>query len=136
MDDCIFCKIVKGEIPSSKVYEDNDVFAFLDLRPSSRGHTLVVPKVHTADFLETSDMELIKTIVKVKKIAQGVMDGTGAAGFNLNVNTKPAAGQVIFHLHFHIIPRYEHDGLHLFPQHESETKTRTELAEQISKYIK
>ena len=136
MSDCIFCKIIKNEIPSSKIYEDEDVFAFLDLRPSSKGHALVVPKIHSKDFLDTPDEVLSKVISKVKKVANGILAATNAAGFNLNVNTRPAAGQVIFHLHFHIIPRYENDGLHLFPQHELESKTRTELAEHISNFIK
>ncbi len=133
--DCIFCKIVANEIPSSKIYEDEDVVAFLDLHPSSKGHALVVPRIHTEDFLSTPDQELSKVIVKVKKIADGIVKATGAAGFNLNVNTKPAAGQVIFHLHFHIIPRYQNDGLKLFPQHESEPKTREELALYIRTFL-
>ncbi len=136
MEDCIFCKIIRNEIPSDKIYEDEDIFAFLDLRPTSRGHALVVPKIHSKDFLETTDDELSKVIVKVKKIAAAVMDGTGAAGFNLTTNTRAAAGQAVFHLHFHIIPRYQNDGLPMFPHHESEPKTRAELADHIKKFIK
>jgi histidine triad (HIT) family protein len=133
--DCIFCKIVSNEVPSSKIYEDDEVVAFLDLRPSSKGHALVVPRQHSADFLESSDQLLVKIVPKVRKIAEGIMKATGAAGFNLTVNNGAAAGQVIFHLHFHIIPRYSNDGLKLFPQHDSEFKTRNELAEHIKKQI-
>jgi histidine triad (HIT) family protein len=135
MTDCIFCKIAAGEIPSDKIYEDEKVFAFLDLRPTSRGHALVIHKTHSDNFLATPDEILGELIPMVKKIAGGIMKVTGAAGFNVTTNNGPAAGQVVFHLHFHIIPRYEHDGLKLFPQHESDPATRKELAEEISKHL-
>jgi histidine triad (HIT) family protein len=134
-DECLFCKIGKGEIPSDEIYQDENIFAFLDIRPVNKGHALVIPKKHTADLLETEDAELALLISGVKKIAKGIMEATGASGFNLGVNTKPAAGQVVFHTHFHIIPRYVNDGLKLWPNAESEPKTRAEMAAEIKKHL-
>jgi histidine triad (HIT) family protein len=133
--DCIFCKIAAGEIPAEKIYEDDKILAFLDLKPSSRGHALVIHKFHTADFASTPDGILNEIVPAVKRIAAGIMKATGAAGFNLTTNNGPAAGQVVFHLHFHIIPRYAGDGLKLFPQHESEKSKRQMLAEEIKKNL-
>lgn len=133
--DCIFCKIVSGEISSDKIYEDEDVFAFVDIRPVSKGHTLVVPKNHFSDFLQTDDMDLQKLVVAAKKIAQAAVKVTGASGFNLHINTGSAAGQVVFHTHFHIIPRFKGDGFKLWPHSETEPKTRAEIAKEIKKFI-
>lgn len=102
--DCIFCKIASGEIPTTKVYEDDVVFAFLDQHPKSRGHTLVIPKVHSDDLVSTRDEVLSQMLPKIKMIAQKQMNETGAAGFKLSVNNGESAGQEVFHLHFHIIP--------------------------------
>ncbi|MFC1648572.1 HIT family protein [Nanoarchaeota archaeon] len=104
--DCIFCKIIAGGIPSSKVYEDDDFYAFLDINPVNKGHTLVIPKKHCRallDFpveLETKMMEVLK------KVAKAVKEATEADGFNITMNNEPAAGQAVFHAHFHIIPRF------------------------------
>jgi len=135
MTDCIFCKIVAGEIPADKIYEDDQVVAFLDIRPVSRGHALVVPKIHTADILSTNEAMLAAAMARVKKIAEGVVAATGAAGFNLGVNNGAAAGQVVFHLHFHIIPRFSNDGLKPWPNAESEPASRAEMAAEIKKHL-
>ena len=116
MNDCIFCKIIDGTVPSWKVYEDEHTLAFLDLYPSSKGHALVVPKKHCADFL-SADKECLAPVLEVtQKIARAVIDGTGAAGCNISTNNGKAAGQLIFHLHWHVIPRFEGDGLAMWPQ--------------------
>src|SRR5690349_19863886 len=133
--DCIFCKIAAGESPADKVYEDDKVVAFLDLRPSNKGHSLVIHKTHTNDLQSTPDEILTELMPRVKKIAAAIMKTTGASGFNLSINNGYAAGQVVFHLHFHIIPRYENDGLKLFPQKDSEFSTRKALAEEIKKNL-
>jgi histidine triad (HIT) family protein len=104
-NNCIFCKIVSGEITTNKVYEDDKVIGFLDLHPKAKGHTLVIHKGHTKDFLTTPDEVLHEMIPTIKKIAQQQMKDVGASGFNLSVNNGSTAGQEIFHLHFHIIPR-------------------------------
>jgi histidine triad (HIT) family protein len=135
MEDCIFCKVVSGQAPADRVYEDEKVIAFLDLRPTSRGHALVIHKTHTTDLLNTPDDLLEEMMPKVKKIAAGIIKTTGASGFNLSVNNGFAAGQVVFHFHFHIVPRYENDGLKLFPQKDSEFAGRKNLADEIKKNI-
>lgn len=134
--DCLFCKIANKEIPADLIYEDEEVVAFLDIRPISKGHALLIPKKHASDLLETDDQTLGAMISRVKKIAASIIEATGAAGFNLGVNTKPAAGQVVFHTHFHIIPRFTNDGLKAWPHSESEPKTRAQMADEIKKFIK
>ena len=129
--NCIFCRIIAGEIPSEKVYEDDSVMAFLDIKPVSRGHVLVIPKNHSADLLSADNETLKDLMPKVKQISQAVMKAVNAQGINVSTNNGAAAGQIIFHLHFHLIPRYSKDGLPPWPHHEVELKTRTELAEKI-----
>ncbi len=137
MQDCIFCKIIKGEIPSSKVYEDNMTFAFLDLKPVNLGHILVVPKEHSANIYETPDAHLEAMIKTAKKVSIAVKKSTNADGVNLAMNNNHAAGQVIFHSHFHIIPRYHNDGFELWHgkrEYKNEEEMK-ELAEKIQKEI-
>ncbi len=108
--NCIFCKIVAGEIPAEKVYEDDQYLAFLDIHPVNPGHTLVIPKEHYADFSQTPEALACGTFAVVKKIAPVVLQAVGATDFNLGVNNGRSAGQVIFHTHIHLIPRLAHDG--------------------------
>jgi len=115
-EDCIFCKIVRGEIPSSKVYEDENIFAFLDIAPVHKGHTLVIPKEHFETILDIPEEELKELILAVKKIAIAVEKSVGADGFVITMSNKKAAGQVVPHAHFHIIPRFEDDGLKHWPK--------------------
>ncbi len=112
MSDCLFCKIISGTIPSHKVYETDTVFAFLDIHPTNLGHTLVIPKTHAAEFLETPDDVLADLMHTIKKIAPRIMEAVGASGWNLMVNSGRDAGQVVFHTHVHIIPRTSTDGHH------------------------
>ena len=107
--DCIFCKIVAGEIPSSRVYEDSDTLAFMDIGPVVKGHTLVIPKQHHDPITGTPDAVLQKLIVVVKKIAQAQMDGLKADGINVTQANGKIAGQIIPHIHFHVIPRFAND---------------------------
>ena len=116
MEDCIFCKIVKGEIPCSKVYEDENIFAFLDIAPVHKGHTLVIPKKHFETILDVPEQELKELILAVKKVAIAVEKGVDADGFVVTMSNKKAAGQVVPHAHFHIIPRFEDDGLKHWPK--------------------
>lgn len=113
--DCLFCKIISGEIPSSKVYEDENVLAFLDINPVNHGHTLVVPKKHVTNIEEASEEQLAQLMSAVKKIGQSIKDALGVSGYNVMENNDSVAGQIIPHLHFHIIPRHEGDGLRLWP---------------------
>jgi histidine triad (HIT) family protein len=116
METCIFCKIVEGELPSYKVYEDKDVLAFLDINPVKDGHTLVIPKKHYPNLEEIPEKDLQKVIVAVKKIGQSLKNGLGVDSYNVCENNDPAAGQIIPHIHFHLIPRYEGDELKSWPQ--------------------
>ncbi|MDO8668768.1 MAG: HIT family protein [Candidatus Buchananbacteria bacterium] len=117
MDDCIFCKIIKGEIPSYKVYENGDVLAFLDITPVNSGHTLVISKNHYDNLIDLPEEEAGKLINVIKKITPAIVKATEADGFNLNLNNGSAAGQVINHVHFHIVPRKNNDGYKLWPGH-------------------
>ena len=108
MQDCIFCKIVKGEIPSAKIYEDEKTLAFLDIAPVNIGHTLVIPKEHFRSIYEIPENLLAETMKTAKKIS-GVIKNT-SDGVNVTINNGGAAGQIIFHFHVHVIPRLASDG--------------------------
>jgi len=110
---CIFCKIVAGQIPSFKVYEDEVCFAFLDIGPIVDGHTLVVPKDHHATLAGTPAETMAAVSARLPKIAQAVLAATGAPAFHLLVNNGPEAMQSVGHLHFHILPRRSGDSYHL-----------------------
>jgi len=116
MNNCIFCKIIKGEISSHKVYEDRHTLAFLDIMPANPGHTLVVPKKHFASLEEVDEKTLCQTMKTVKKIGKALKDGLEIKGYNVMENNDAVAGQIIPHLHFHVIPRKKGDGLALWAQ--------------------
>lgn len=115
MQDCLFCKIIAGEIPSTKIYEDEKTFAFLDIKPVNPGHTLVVPKQHSTQLLDASDETVRELMSATRKIAQAVVSALGLEGFNIEVNCGAVAGQIVSHLHLHIIPRNAEDGLKHWP---------------------
>ncbi|MBN2458993.1 HIT family protein [Candidatus Woesearchaeota archaeon] len=117
-NDCIFCKIIKGEIPCSKVLEDNEFLAFMDIRPIIKGHALVIPKSHCTNILDFPKAEETDLVEFIKKVAKAVVKATDADGFNLGMNNGEAAGQVVMHAHFHIIPRFKDDGLVSWPHKE------------------
>lgn len=110
MADCIFCKIVKGEIPCHKVYEDEEALAFLDVKPAAKGHTLVIPKAHAQNLSELSDEQAKGLMLAVKKTMQRIQEKLAPDGFNVGWNQEGIAGQVVMHLHIHIFPRYFNDG--------------------------
>ena len=110
LDNCIFCKIANGEIPSTTLYEDEDFRVILDLGPATRGHALLLPKNHFANLFELDDETAQKAILVAKKMAGKMKDALGADGFNLVQNNGEAAGQTVFHFHMHLIPRYENDN--------------------------
>ena len=109
MRDCIFCKVIKGEIPCDKIFENDFVLAFLDIKPASPGHALIIPKKHYNTILDMPEKELCETIKVIQKIAKAVLKVVGTKAFNLVVNTGKDAGQLIDHVHFHIIPRLKDD---------------------------
>lgn len=114
-DSCVFCRIVKGEIPSTRVYEDDQVLAFMDINPISRGHLLVIPKGHYETLLAVPDDAGMLIMPILKRLGKAVMDATGATGFNCLQNNFAASGQIVFHSHWHIIPRFDGDGLEQWP---------------------
>lgn len=114
-DSCIFCRIVKGELPSTRVYEDEHILAFLDINPIAKGHLLVIPKAHYATLVEMPDDLGALLMPVLAKLGKAVMAATGAEGFNCLQNNFAAAGQIVFHTHWHIIPRVAGDGLKQWP---------------------
>ena len=110
-DDCIFCKIIKGEIPSFTVYEDDDFKVILDRFPAAPGHVLVIPKAHYSDMFELSEEAATKLYPLAKKIAKRIKEVTGSEGINIVQNNGEAAGQSVYHFHLHIIPRKMGDGI-------------------------
>ena len=109
-NDCLFCKIIAGEIPSQKVYEDEHTFAFLDIHPINRGHTLVIPKAHHANLYEVPKETFAQVMETVRMLAPKIKQAVGSEGINIGINNEAAAGQLVFHLHVHIIPRFTGDG--------------------------
>ncbi len=115
MDDCVFCKIIKGEIPSSKIYEDEFTYAFLDLNNDGNGHVLVIPKKHCVNVLDCEEEVLAKVANTIKIVSKHLVDNCGFGGVNiLNASGKDAE-QSVFHLHFHILPRKAGDNFKTFP---------------------
>ncbi|MBU1203218.1 HIT family protein [Patescibacteria group bacterium] len=131
MEDCIFCKIIKGEIPSYKVYEDETTMAFLDISPVNHGHTLVVSKQHYANLEEIPTNELQQLIITVKKVGQAIKNGLEVEGYNVCENNDPVAGQLIPHIHFHVVPRHENDGIKMWPQEPYPEGKAAEVLEKI-----
>ena len=108
-DNCIFCKIANGEIPSATLYEDEDFRVILDLGPATKGHALILPKNHFANLFEIPEDMDAKAFILAKKIAKKMKDVFGCDGVNIVQNNGVAAGQTVFHFHIHLIPRYEGD---------------------------
>ena len=109
--ECIFCKIIRGEIPSFKVHEDGDTFTFMDINPINRGHVLVIPKHHSKDIYESSADWIGRTFAGAGRIARAVQKTVNPDGINILQANGPGAKQSVFHLHVHIIPRLMDDGL-------------------------
>lgn len=110
MSDCIFCKIIAGDIPAIKIHEDETCIAFLDIHPVNPGHALIVPREHHMNFLETP-RELVAAIMELgQKLAPAILKAVGSDSFNFSTNNGRAAGQLIAHTHFHLIPRFPADG--------------------------
>ena len=112
-ENCIFCKIAAGEIPSATLYEDNDFRVILDLGPASKGHALILPKEHYRNLYDIDDETLAKAALLAKKMVKKLTDVLGCDGYNIVQNNEPCAGQTVFHFHMHLIPRYEGDKVGL-----------------------
>lgn len=113
--DCIFCKIIAGEIPCAKVFESERILAFLDIAPVNKGHALVIPKGHFPQVWAIPAEFAADLLEAQKAVGRALMDATGADGLNIGMNNYAAAGQLVMHAHYHLIPRFEADGLELWP---------------------
>ena len=126
--DCVFCKIIANQLPAHKVYEDESCVAFLDRQPVNPGHTLVVSKQHFVSMVD-APAEVVGQLAKVaKKVGAACIAATGAKGYNLSVNNGAAAGQVVFHLHFHVIPRQPSDEFKLWEGKDYKTGEPEQIA--------
>lgn len=112
-ENCIFCKLANGEIPTATLYEDDDFRVILDASPAAKGHALIIPKEHYANLYEISDELAAKVLVLAKKVITRLTDLLGCDGYNIVQNNGEAAGQTVFHFHLHMIPRYKDDGVGL-----------------------
>ncbi|HFU4117540.1 TPA: HIT family protein [Streptococcus suis] len=133
MSDCIFCKIVAGEIPASKVYENDHVLAFLDITQVTKGHTLVIPKKHFRNVLDMDAETAGQVFAAVPAIARQLTEKLGASGLNIVNNNEEAAGQTVFHTHIHLLPRFDqNDGLDIqFKVNELDFPALTNLAQDL-----
>ncbi len=132
MPDCIFCKIVAGDIPSAQVLETDHLIAFLDIGPVNKGHTLLVPKAHHETLADAPPELMAKVGEALPQLAAAVAAATGAEGYNLHQSNGACAGQVVPHLHFHIIPRFEGDG---FVKHWQQTSYDDDEMEKMREAI-
>lgn len=131
MSDCIFCKIVKNELPSYKIYEDDFILAFLDINPVNPGHTLIIPKEHYSNMEAIPNEILSKIILKAKEVGIKIKENLKADSFNVCQNNDKEAGQLVPHLHFHVIPRNDGDGLRFWPQGEYREGEAEEVIKKI-----
>jgi len=134
MSDCVFCKIVKGEIPCDKVYEDKVAVAFLDINPSTRGHTLVVPKKHFDHLTDMPKKDLCTFMESVQKVAKGV-EAYGE-GLNMLLNNGHVAGQLVPHVHFHLVPRRTGDGVQMGNWRTTKFTDMDKIAKDIKSLLK
>ena len=121
-DDCIFCKLANGIFPTNSIYEDEDFKVILDADPATKGHALILPKVHYSDLMDSDDECLSKVLPLAKKVAAKQKEALGCDGVNIVQNNGKEAGQTVFHLHFHLIPRYKGKDTIVTWTHESFTE--------------
>ena len=133
--NCIFCKILNNEIPSKKIYEDDDFLAMLDIAPATRGHVLIVPKEHAVTMSDLSDDKLSKILVLAKKIVDAMKKVHGFTDYNIIQNNGRLAGQTVSHYHLHLIPRYSVDEVSLWSPHEDDPSVTDELAGAVRKLL-
>ena len=135
-DDCIFCKIANGEIPSTSLYEDDMFRVILDLGPASKGHALILPKEHFANLYEIQDAYATKAMLLAKRMSKAMVKALDADGFNLVQNNGEAAGQTVFHFHMHLIPRYaEQKGIVEWEPGETTPEEMQEIARKVQENL-
>ncbi|MBE5948434.1 MAG: HIT family protein [Lachnospiraceae bacterium] len=132
MENCIFCKIANGEIPSNTLYEDDDFRVILDIEPATKGHALILPKKHFANLYEIDDERASKVLLVAKQMATKMQKALNCDGLNVVQNNGVAAGQTVFHFHMHLVPRYEQDDAGLdMPNKKAADYDLKEVAAQI-----
>jgi histidine triad (HIT) family protein len=131
--DCLFCKLVAGEIPSHKIDEDDKTLAFMDINPWTRGHALVIPKAHSRNVYDIEPADLAAMHAAAQRVARRMRDRLASEGVNIIQSSEPVAMQTVFHTHVHVIPRYSDDGLRL-PAHPqaADDEELAQLAEELS----
>ncbi len=135
--DCVFCKIIRGELPMHKVYEDDKILAFLDIHPVNPGHTLVIPKsTDVRNIFDVSPSDWAAMTAVVHTIASAIEKGMRADGVNIMMNNREHAGQVVDHPHIHIIPRFKDDGLRLWPHGSYQEGEAEGVVEKIQSELK
>lgn len=137
-ENCLFCKIISGEVPSYKIYEDDAVYAFLDIYPASEGHTLVAPKKHFSNFTDMSAEDIALLFEAARKVTAAVENAFSAEGSNIGINNGEVAGQDVPHVHVHVIPRRKGDGgrgIKSIVWTETDTTNLEEVAEKIRKAL-
>lgn len=135
-DDCIFCKIAKGDIPSATVYESNDVRVFLDVAPANKGHALIVPKEHYDNIFQLDAETAAKIFSMATVVAKAIKEETNCEGLNVVQNNGEVAGQTVNHFHLHLIPRFKDDGVKVtWTQKETEPEEQNQLAKALRKRI-
>ncbi len=132
MNDCIFCKIVKGDIPCYKIYEDEHTLAFLDIANDAYGHTLVIPKQHFVNHLDCDTQVLTHVISTVQKIIKHYVNDCGFEGANVLNANQEVSGQSVFHLHYHVIPRKKGDGICGFPELKKQNFDLAKIKEELA----
>lgn len=133
--NCIFCKIIKGELPAVKIYETDNILVIQALFQTTKGHTLIIPKEHKINILENS-LDISKELMlTIQTIGNAIITGLNAEGFNVHVNVNEAAGQDIFHTHIHLIPRWKDDNLKMWSQEQVSEEERLILAQSIIKEL-
>lgn len=128
---CIFCKIIRGELPLYKLYEDEKTLAFLDIHPVNAGHALVVPKNHSSNIFDIAPEDWAAVAETVRKLAIAIEKAVNADGVNIAMNNREHAGQVVHHPHMHIIPRFKGDGIKLMPQRNYKEREAEATVEKI-----
>ena len=124
--NCLFCQIIKKEIPAHIIYEDDNYLSFLDINPNNKGHALVIPKKHTSDFNSLTDEEAGSLASQVHYIASRLSKALNTKDYNLGLNNGSQAGQIVNHVHWHIIPRYKDDGLKHWTSNKEERESLVE----------